>query len=335
MKPRFSTDVEPLTEKEIRQQARANIIEQIKSEKDFLITENENDIEADYGHLIDEETERLSSLQTDGVPFKISQKIWAEKERKAQARKKEAARQEQARRNAKRQENRKRQRANAIEEAKEEHRKERERIQQIVKERGITRVCHFTRYSHLKSIQTHGIRSTHYLKLKKDIEFQQKDTGRFDNVEGISCTVQFPNAKLLTKWMNYTYSNEEWVILYIKPDVLWQNGQVNKFFQTNAATLRGSLMMQGSKGFESMFYNEYQTVNGTEKRDQSLAPHSTSDPQSEVIFETPILWDQIRSIVTPTEEIKQKTSQNFPGTKVILDPYAFDLGTTETRRRRR
>ena len=96
MKPRLSTDVEPLTEKELRQQARANIIEQIKSEKGFLISENENDIEADYGHLIDEETERLSSLQTNGGPFRISRKIWAEKERKAQIRKNEVARQEQA-----------------------------------------------------------------------------------------------------------------------------------------------------------------------------------------------------------------------------------------------
>ena len=86
-----------LFEKEIRQQARANIIEQIKG-NDFLISENKNDI-SDYGHLIDEETERLSSLQMMEFPLRFHKNLGRKRNAKLKL-EKEAARQEQARRNA-------------------------------------------------------------------------------------------------------------------------------------------------------------------------------------------------------------------------------------------
>ena len=131
------------------------------------------------------------------------------------------------------------------------------KIRAEIQRRNITRVCHFTRLENMKSIYHHGILSTRTLQLRSHSgateNFLQNDDKRLDNNFGISCSVQFPNIKLLRKWMDYTYSQSSWVILNINPGVLSENGAVNRFCETNAATNKGSLVQIGSQGFKAMF----------------------------------------------------------------------------------
>ena len=235
----------------------------IKKEKGTLFSSNDNDFLADYGHLVEQEVSRLETLYKDRVSFPIEETIWERKERRAKAERQKVARHNkkiERREKAKRDSERKERRGEHKKQVQLDHQKERERMQEMVKERAITRVCHFTRYENLKSIHQWGIRSTRFLQGKNDIEFRQNDSGRHDNHLGISCSVQFPNAPLLNKWMKHNYPDAQWIMFYIDPSVIWENGQVNKFCQTNAAFQGGAMIRPGLKGFEEMFKNIYENL---------------------------------------------------------------------------
>ena len=201
------------------------------------------------------------------------------------------------------------------------------KIRAEIQRRNITRVCHFTRLENIRSIHDHGILSTRSLDVKKRSgtinDFEQNDDQRLDEDYGISCSVQFPNIRLLRKWMDYKYSGISWVILNLNPEVLCNNGAVNKFCETNAATQRGALVQCGSQGFKSMFKDQIQTATGKLIRDSSLHSSSTTDIQAEALLYGPIEWSQIQSITTHSESDQRELQESFSDVNVIFHQESF------------
>ena len=177
-----------------------------------------------------------------------------------------------------------------------------------INRRGITQLCHFTRLSVLQSIRAHGLCNTQYLQ-QNEIPFIQNDRNRFDGHSNyISSTVQFPNIKLLKRWRRCD-SSEDWVILFLNPELLCQNVASNKFSPTNAAFCSGGFIMTGTEGFNRMFAAQVETRQGVQFRDNNLQACSTTNVQAEVLLhQQKIDWSNILTIVVQNERNAERVS---------------------------
>ncbi|UBH15789.1 DarT ssDNA thymidine ADP-ribosyltransferase family protein [Macrococcus armenti] len=131
--------------------------------------------------------------------------------------------------------------------------------QRIVSERGIDRLCHFTKTKNLPFIlgngeyTSNGIVANNYISDKSYLE--KIDVQRLDNHEDYICTsVQYPNIYYFNKAFGRNLENifNEWAIIMISPDVI---NDSSKFCPVNAAKKSGMYIKSGAEAFSSMFEN--------------------------------------------------------------------------------
>ncbi|MFS2196936.1 DarT ssDNA thymidine ADP-ribosyltransferase family protein [Pseudomonas sp. Pseusp3] len=150
--------------------------------------------------------------------------------------------------------------------------------QKIATDRNIQYLFHFTRSSNLPSILTSGIIPRKLLQ-NNNIPFTLNDAERFDKREDRTClSISFPNCKMLCQMMA-NFPNDDWAVIRLKPDTLWQNDCL--FTETNAAKayIRDSTdaSLRGGVALEKLFANEeLRKQNGRQK-------HETTDVQAEVL----------------------------------------------------
>jgi hypothetical protein len=94
-------------------------------------------------------------------------------------------------------------------------------MKEIVKNRKIKHLIHFTRIENLKSILSDGIKTRENLEESgKGIIFN--DTDRADNcTNAICCSICHPNYKMFYS-LRQRDSNKEWVVIAIKKDIIWK-----------------------------------------------------------------------------------------------------------------
>ena len=180
-------------------------------------------------------------------------------------------------------------------------------IEQEVKRRGITRLCHFTPSRNLAHILTGGtgILSTRNLQINERSVFTPTDLKRLDQHEGyICCSIQYPNAWYLTKALADEKLFKDWVVLLIEPKYLWQPG--TRFCPRNAASDKGRNIVEGLDGFLSLFASEVQGAYGkTFSRLPRRLPACPTDDQAEVLVPDLIELTDILAIAVQTEEQAQ------------------------------
>ena len=123
----------------------------------------------------------------------------------------------------------------------------------ILKNRNITKLIHFTDIRNMPSILEHGILPPKRLK-EDGIEPHSNDPNRFDNqLEGISVSVMKRNQHVLKKFHNR--DPRQWVEIEINPDVAVTKNCL--FYQTNASNGKYKDVkeeyLRSSKAFASMF----------------------------------------------------------------------------------
>lgn len=150
--------------------------------------------------------------------------------------------------------------------------------QNIVAQRTIQHLIHFTRASNLTSILTKGIIPRPTLQQSQTV-FTYNDQERFDQREDRSClSISFPNCKMLYQMM-VTHQADDWAIIRLNPSILWQYDCL--FTETNAATAyirdTPNEELRGTKALEKLFESE-------EARKQAgRQSHETTDVQAEVL----------------------------------------------------
>lgn len=160
-------------------------------------------------------------------------------------------------------------------------------IYEIVKYRKITNLYHFTRLSNLDSILNHGLISQKELIESKTIHGCINDNIRLDGYSsGICLSISFPNCHLLNTFMR-KYPSDDWIVLEISSDVLWQKECM--FFPINAASKlcrdRQPTEFVGAVAFENMFSNVVENKWHHLKRweNDCLRSYDPTDVQAEVI----------------------------------------------------
>tara|TARA_Y100000385_G_C13043054_1_gene616166 strand:- start:570 stop:1628 length:1059 start_codon:yes stop_codon:yes gene_type:complete len=169
------------------------------------------------------------------------------------------------------------------------------KILQILEERNITKLVHFTDVWNAFYIGKYGILSKEELE-KQNIKHSSNDDQRLDNMDNfISLSVTNINKYVLKDFNNR--NKRQWIKLYIDPKVILSDGVY--FFYTNAASKvfpeNKEIDQFSSPGaFEKMFDGEIKTSTKLIKR--SVENRNLNEPtciQSEIMIKKRITRDNI------------------------------------------
>lgn len=182
---------------------------------------------------------------------------------------------------------------------------------EAIAQRGITRLCHFTKSSNLPFIlgdgkfEKNGILSTAYIRESSNLE--ELDKQRLDgHVDYVSCSVQVPNEKYF--YLRQQKANgdifHQWAVIYIDPMII---DDTTYFSPVNAATAHGQNLSKGLVAFQHMFANPIQyrkagsRLPKQEQRPAGLPANRTTDNQAEVMVKNRIPLNKIIGVAFPAE----------------------------------
>lgn len=183
-------------------------------------------------------------------------------------------------------------------------------IQQIVQQRNITRLFHFTHRDNLSAILTHGLISREVLD-EQNIAYDYNDQVRFDgHLDAICLSISYPNAKMLFKYRQL--KDGDWILLAINPSILWEKNCA--FYSTNAASnnVRFNELesMQGVDAFSSLFSDDvFGNIRG-----ENLPLEYPTDVQAEVLVFDRIETTYIMNVFHPNRESAEHFHQLHPTT---------------------
>ncbi|MDF3555397.1 DUF4433 domain-containing protein [Bacillus cereus] len=183
-------------------------------------------------------------------------------------------------------------------------------MKNVVEARGVNSLIHFTRAENLTSIFKLGLLPVNFLN-KKGIDFKFNDQYRYDDCEDANClSIQFPNYRMFSKY-RFQDSSIDWVVLGIKPEVLWEKDCA--FCVENAASSNErSKSLEERKGIEAFnrLYDEYP---GKPTRKQlGLPSFYPTHPQAEVLVFGLIEPTYIWGVAFKDELARNKYSSLIP-----------------------
>lgn len=195
----------------------------------------------------------------------------------------------------------------------EEQQGQKEKIKEAVKSRNIQIMLHFTALDNLEGILEKGILSLAEME-KQGIAAVKNDEKRLDFCPNcISCSISLPNAPLLFKFRK-TYSDRQYVILKLKPELLWEKQCL--FCKENAASNNVHLACDLSKpeALERMFgdYDKMHTRADLEKlyADGFIKDNMPTHNQAEVLVMGKIERKYISGIYFFEEDIRNVSFRN-------------------------
>ena len=172
-------------------------------------------------------------------------------------------------------------------------------IKRRARERGITRLCHFTQSRNLPHILEEGrILSIRDLR-ELGLPINTNDALRLDGHDGlISCSVEYPNSWFLSVAKTREVLFKDWVILELDPLFLWAEDTL--FCPVNAATGRGRWIRSGEQAFDAIF--DVFPPASNQSREMHQLKSCPTDDQAEVLVGTPIATTHIIGIITASLE---------------------------------
>ena len=160
--------------------------------------------------------------------------------------------------------------------------KNKSQIVDVIKERNITKLIHFTDIRNIESILEHGLLPPSRLK-ERSIESHLNDANRFDNqMGGISVSIMKRNQYLLNSYNKR--DPRKWVEIEINPDIAATRNCL--FYESNAANSKFQNVkeeyLRSAKAFKNIFANSVFSNNGVWTRENKKDSEPT-DLQAEII----------------------------------------------------
>ena len=166
----------------------------------------------------------------------------------------------------------------------------RQERKQILKEKHINKMVHFTKVDNLENIFEYGICSIKKLDLLS-INYSPSDMYRLDGkLDKISTSISFPNYKMFYK-KRMEDINTKWAVITIEPKLIIDKLD-SEFYTTNAASgiYSQELKPTTNSDLENMFY--------ISDRELYIPSYYTTDPQAEVLINYTISNDYLLSVET-------------------------------------
>ncbi|EOV8964978.1 DarT ssDNA thymidine ADP-ribosyltransferase family protein [Cronobacter turicensis] len=184
-------------------------------------------------------------------------------------------------------------------------------VQDVIQQRNITRLFHFTHSDNLPSILENGLMSRTVLDEERE-NYKYNDEFRVDgHLDAVCLSISYPNARMFYKYRQLNAGG--WVLLQINPSVLWVKECV--FYPTNAASNNVRFndldLMRGPVALEALFAAD---VFGTQ-RVIGLPPEYTTDVQAEVLVFDRIEPSYIVHTLHPNKESAEYFKRLYPQTE--------------------
>jgi len=171
----------------------------------------------------------------------------------------------------------------------------------ILTTRGVTRLCHFTKFQNL----THIITSADGVLASSSIRQDTKnvnDTARYDGeLDFVCCSVQYPNSWFLKRAMQNNSDKifREWVVLYIDLSILKYKN--TKFCPCNASKANGAYISKNMDNIDSIFATTVSTF--AYPRTSKMLSCCPTDGQAEILIENSISREYIKGIAVGNEDV--------------------------------
>lgn len=176
-------------------------------------------------------------------------------------------------------------------------------IKNIIQQRKIQNLIHFTKIKNLESILTNGFLSRQYLESNK-IKSEFNDTERWDNKPTATCfSIEFPNTFLLNKFKEI-YKDAKWVIILLDINLL-NNSNKKCFCNRNAGGATAWVNCtnsQSSESFESMFDEKIYSKSPTRSEQLYIKDYLPTDVQAEILIEGNIQPEFIKNLIFETQD---------------------------------
>lgn len=205
---------------------------------------------------------------------------------------------------------------------------------EILAERDVSRLCHFTPARNLPHILGDG-----YVRATKDLAddvravYSATDLSRLDgHQEKICCSIEFTNgyyfAKARIKGEAVLFP--DWVVLLIDPIVTSRNGTL--FCTGNAARGYGSTAYPGTDGLTALYQASVVGSGGTTfNRSSAHLPCCPTDIQAEVLVPAPISLEDVLAIVVRSDDQARtevarlrQLSQPIDSLRWVVAPMLFE-----------
>ena len=175
---------------------------------------------------------------------------------------------------------------------------------EILTARGVTRLCHFTKFQSL----THIIPSADGILASSSIRQDTKnvtDTARYDGeLDYVCCSVQYPNSWFLKKAMQNNTDKifKDWVVLYVDLSILKYKSA--KFCPCNASKSYGTHIDDRMENIDSIFAASVPTF--AYPRSPQMLASCPTDGQAEILIRDSIPREYIIGMAVGNEEVAKR-----------------------------
>ena len=173
-----------------------------------------------------------------------------------------------------------------------------------LKARGVTRLCHFTKFQKL----THIITSAEGILASSSIRQDTKsvnDTARYDGeLDFVCCSVQYPNSWFLKQVMQRDTDKifKDWVVLYIDLEIL--KNKKTKFCPCNASKANGAYISSNVEKIDSIYDITGPAIKYP--RPPQMIPCCPTDGQAEILIEKNVPQEYIIGIAVGNEDVAKR-----------------------------
>lgn len=203
------------------------------------------------------------------------------------------------------------------------------KIKEIVAQRKIEYLVHFTRIDNLSSILKSGLIPVS-LQHEMKIPSVHNDEQRIDSkLDCTSCSVAFPNYKLFYTFREHKFPGTSWVVIVLDKDVLFSASNISYYCQTNAAgvfpRVSSAKELCTASAFENMFCDSLTTKENKliQRSTLQINDHITTDPQAEVLISDIIDKKHIGCVCFRNQlDIDEYISKNG---KELLSQYDYQI----------
>lgn len=182
--------------------------------------------------------------------------------------------------------------------------------QNIIKQRGICHLIHFTDIVNLESILHNGLCSVAKL-CESDVAYKSTDCDRLDGfIDCVSYSIEFSNYMYLKSLIQK--NDNKYIVLRISVECLFD--KVVYVHKSNPFLPRWG----EAKNFEDLFFNEY--------RSQLLPAKYPTDPRAEIQFDGVVSPRYINGIFYPSNfnhSLINHLEKENSGFRFIKDDYYF------------
>ena len=147
--------------------------------------------------------------------------------------------------------------------------------------------------------------STHLKDDEREV-YNATDLNRLDGRrDHVCCSVEYPNGWYFRRAQSKESLFRDWVVLFLRPDLLWAPGTL--FCPRNAAAGRGAGVQPGFSAYAAMYAATVSGQSGrTFQRSLHQLPSSPTDDQAEVLIPDQVSVDSILGVgVRDVEQAKR------------------------------